>query len=217
MEADSEQTQGGPPDRRWIILAVFALIAVIVVGAVLIGQNGGDEDDGNGGGKNGPEQVLEEGQPATAVVKTNKGTFEIALDTARAPETTNSFASLAEEGFYDGLTFHRIVPGFVIQGGDPKGDGTGGPGYKVVEAPPSDLEYTKGVVAMAKSGTEAAGTSGSQFFVVTGDDAGLPPEYALVGEVSEGLDVVEAIGKLGGADEKPTEEVVIESVEIKTE
>jgi cyclophilin family peptidyl-prolyl cis-trans isomerase len=217
MEAHSEQNQGGQPDRRWIVLAVFALIAVVVVGAVLIGQSGGDDDGGNGGGKDEPEQVLEAGQPATAVVKTDKGTFEIALDTARAPETANSFAYLAEEGFYDGLTFHRIVPGFVIQGGDPKGDGTGGPGYKVVEAPPSDLEYTKGVVAMAKSGTEAAGTSGSQFFVVTGADAGLPPEYALVGEVSEGLDVVEAIGELGGADEKPTEEVVIESVEIKTE
>ncbi|MEZ5078354.1 MAG: peptidylprolyl isomerase [Solirubrobacterales bacterium] len=214
MEAQQEQQQGGGTDRRWIILAGFALVAAIVVGAVLIGRSGGD-DGGSGG--DGPEQVLEAGEKATAVVKTNKGSFEIALDTERAPETTNSFAYLAEDGFYDGLDFHRIVPGFVIQGGDPKGDGTGGPGYKVVEAPPDDLEYTKGVVAMAKSGTEAAGTSGSQFFVVTGADAGLPPEYALLGEVSSGLDVVEAIGELGGSDEKPTEEVVIESVEIKTE
>jgi len=214
MEAEQEHSQGaGGPDRRWIILAGFALAAVVVVGAVLIGQSG---DGGDGGGEGeAPKQVLEEGERATAVVKTNKGTFEIALDTERAPETANSFAYLAEQGFYDGLTFHRIVPGFVIQGGDPKGDGTGGPGYKVVEAPPSDLEYTKGVVAMAKSGNEAAGTSGSQFFVVTGEDAGLPPEYALVGKVSGGLDVVEAIGRLGGPDEKPTEEVVIESVEIE--
>src|SRR5439155_1334669 len=84
--------------------------------------------------------------------------------------------------------FHRIVPGFVIQGGDPKGDGTGGPGYKVVEAPPKTLQYTKGVVAMAKTQLEAAGTSGSQFFVVTGEDAQLPADYALLGKVTGGLE-----------------------------
>lgn len=219
MEAQREQG-GGEPDRRWIVLAVFAAIAAIVIAAVLIGQSGGG--DGGGGGSAGasgsePERVLEAGERATAVVKTNRGTFEIALDTARAPETANSFAYLAESGFYDGLDFHRIVPGFVIQGGDPEGNGSGGPGYKVVERPPADLEYTKGVVAMAKAGNEAPGTSGSQFFVVTGADAGLPPEYALVGEVSSGLDVVEAIGRLGGADERPTEEILIESVTIETE
>jgi cyclophilin family peptidyl-prolyl cis-trans isomerase len=212
---EAEQTpQRDQPDRRWIVLAVFALIAAGVVAAVLI-DNG--SDDGDGGGSGEPEQVLEEGRPATAVVETSEGSFEIALDTERAPQTANSFAYLAESGFYDGLSFHRIVPGFVIQGGDPNGDGTGGPGYKVVEKPPAGLEYTKGVVAMAKSGSEAAGTSGSQFFVVTGAGAGsLPPEYALVGKVGEGLDVVEAIGKLGGADQKPTEEVTIESVRIET-
>ena len=136
------------------------------------------------------------------MVQTSCGTFEIALDTERAPKTANSFAYLAEEGFYDDLTFHRIVPGFVIQGGDPLGTGTGGPGYKVVEKPPANLAYTKGTVAMAKSSAEPPGTSGSQFYVVTGADAGLPPEYALVGKVSEGLDVVERIGKLGTADRK---------------
>ena len=86
------------------------------------------------------------------------------------------------------------MPGFVIQGGDPAGDGTGGPGYSVVEAPPADLAYTKGVVAMAKTAVEDPGTSGSQFFVVTGEDAQLPPEYALLGKVTEGQDVVDLIG-----------------------
>jgi cyclophilin family peptidyl-prolyl cis-trans isomerase len=148
-------------------------------------------------------------------VQTSCGTFEIALDTERAPKTANSFAYLSEEGFYDGLGFHRIVPGFVIQGGDPVGDGTGGPGYSVDEKPPANLAYTKGTVAMAKSSAEPPGRSASQFYIVTGADAGLPPEYALVGKVSEGLDVVERIGKLGTPTEKPKQPVLIETVTIE--
>ena len=117
--------------------------------------------------------------------------------------------------FYDGLSFHRIVAGFVIQGGDPKGDGSGGPGYSVTEAPPSDLTYSKGVVAMAKTATEAAGTSGSQFFVVTGEDAGLPPEYALLGKVTKGQEVVDKIGVVAvGPDEAADDPVVIRSIRI---
>ena len=100
-----------------------------------------------------------------------------------SPKTTASFASLVRKGFFDGLTFHRVVPGFVIQGGDPKGDGTGGPGYTTVDTP-RDAAYTSGVVAMAKTGAEPAGTSGSQFFVVTGDNASLPPDYAVLGKVT---------------------------------
>ena len=115
---------------------------------------------------------MKKGEKLTAVVETSCGTFDIALDTKRAPKTANSFAFLAEEGFYDDLTFHRIVPGFVIQGGDPLGTGTGGPGYSVDEKPPANLAYTKGIVAMAKSSAEPPGSSGSQFYVVTGADAG---------------------------------------------
>jgi peptidyl-prolyl cis-trans isomerase B (cyclophilin B) len=108
------------------------------------------------------------------------------------------------------------VAGFVIQGGDPKGDGTGGPGYSVVEAPPRDLAYTKGVVAMAKTGTEAGGTSGSQFFVVTAEDAQLPPQYALLGKVTSGQDVVDKIGvvETDPATDAPVEPIVISSVEV---
>ena len=118
--------------------------------------------------------------------------------------------------FFDGTRFHRIFPGFVIQGGDPTGTGTGGPGYTVVDRPPAGARYTRGLVAMAKTGAEPAGTSGSQFFVVTARDAGLPPDYALLGKVTRGLDVVERIGRLGNANEQPTRRVVIESMSLST-
>jgi peptidyl-prolyl cis-trans isomerase B (cyclophilin B) len=220
-------------DQRWIILAVFGVVAVGIVAAVLISRGGSSSDSTTSAktGANGckqveapepkeitlpkPKQTVRAGEELTAVVQTSCGSFEIELDTKQAPITTNSFAYLAEEGFYDDLTFHRIVPEFVIQGGDPLGTGTGGPGYKVVEKPPANLAYTKGVVAMAKSSAEPPGTSGSQFYVVTGADAGLPPEYALVGRVSEGLDVVERIGRLGTPEEKPKQTVLIEKITIE--
>ncbi|MGB2712439.1 MAG: peptidylprolyl isomerase [Conexibacter sp.] len=169
-----------------------------------------------------PTQQLDPAKTWTATVTTNCGSFTITLDVARAPKTAASFASLARKGFYDDLTFHRIAPGFVIQGGDPLGNGTGGPGYTVVEAPPKNLQYLHGVVAMAKAGDEPDGASGSQFFIVTGQDAGLPPQYALVGEVSDGLDVVDTIGalELQNADPQgspPLDPVVIESVEINSQ
>ena len=163
-----------------------------------------------------PTGQLDPAKTYVATVSTNCGDFEITLDPQRAPKTGGSFKSLADKGFYDGTTFHRIVPGFVIQGGDPKGDGTGGPGYSVAEPPPKDLMYGKGVVAMAKTGAEPAGTSGSQFFVVTAEDAGLPPDYALLGKVSAGQDVVDKIGvaEIDPATEQPAEPVVIRSVKV---
>ena len=148
-------------------------------------------------------------------VQTSLGTFAFTLDVKDSPCTTSSFAHLARQHFFDGLIFHRIVPGFVIQGGDPNGNGTGGPGYTVVDTPPTDAKYVRGVVAMAKTGTEPAGTSGSQFFVVTGADAGLPPDYALLGKVTRGLDVVERIGRLGNPqNEQPTRRVVMRHVTV---
>lgn len=227
---DSNQKKGGL-DPRLIILGVFALIAAGVVAAILIGRSGGGGDSGSATSSNGckeveapepksvslaaPKQTVKKGEKLTAVVQTSCGTFDIELATDKAPKTANSFAYLAEEGFYDGLTFHRVVPEFVIQGGDPEGTGSGGPGYSVVEKPPANLAYTKGVVAMAKSPAEPPGTSGSQFFVVTGADAGLPPEYAFVGKVDKGMDVVERIGKLGTPARKPKQTVVMEKVTIE--
>ena len=162
-----------------------------------------------------PTLELKTGKTYVARVLTNCGEFEITLDPKRAPKTGGSFASLVGKRFYDGLSFHRIVAGFVIQGGDPKGDGTGGPGYSVTETPPKDLVYTKGIVAMAKTQTEAAGTSGSQFFVVTGEELDLPPEYALLGKITKGQEVVDKIGVLAvGPDEAPTEPVVIRQIRI---
>lgn len=153
--------------------------------------------------------------PATAAVQTSCGSFRIALDTARAPRTTSSFAYLARQGVYDDTTFHRIVPGFVIQGGDPTGTGTGGPGYFVDEPPPQDLSYTQGIVAMAKTSAEPPGRSGSQFFVVTAADAGLTPDYALVGRVASGMDVVQRIEQLGTASGAPQSPVVIRRITIE--
>ena len=163
-----------------------------------------------------PKARLDRSKTYVATVSTNCGDFEITLDARQAPRTGGSFKSLADNGFYDGTTFHRIVAGFVVQGGDPRGDGTGGPGYSVVEAPPPDLSYSKGVVAMAKTGTEADGTSGSQFFVVTAEDAQLPPQYALLGEITSGQEVVDKIGvvETDPATEAPIEPVVISSVNV---
>jgi peptidyl-prolyl cis-trans isomerase B (cyclophilin B) len=160
-----------------------------------------------------PQEML--GGPATATVETSCGSFEIALDSARAPKTTSSFAYLARHGVYDDTAFHRIVPGFVIQGGDPTGSGSGGPGYFVDEAPPQDLSYTRGIVAMAKTSAEPPGRSGSQFFVVTEADAGLVPDYALLGRVTRGFNVVLRIEQLGTPTGKPKAPVVIKRITIE--
>jgi len=155
--------------------------------------------------------LLDGSKTTTVGVLTNFGRFDIRLDVKDSPCTTSSFAALVRKGFFDGTHFHRIVPGFVIQGGDPTGTGKGGPGYTVRDVPPADATYTKGVVAMAKTGAEPSGTSGSQFFVVTAADAGLPPQYAILGTVTKGLRVVDRIGKLGNpATERPTRKVVIQ-------
>ncbi|MDQ6915228.1 MAG: peptidylprolyl isomerase [Actinomycetota bacterium] len=169
-----------------------------------------------------PTLTLSPSHAWTAVLETSCGNIAIALDVKQAPRTAASFAYLARRGFYDGLTFHRIVPGFVVQGGDPQGTGQGGPGYSVVEAPPRSTRYTRGVVAMAKTEIEDPGTSGSQFFIVTGPDAQLPPDYAVVGKVSSGLDAVDRIATeptdQGNPDparrEQPASPVVIRRVTI---
>jgi peptidyl-prolyl cis-trans isomerase B (cyclophilin B) len=143
-----------------------------------------------------PTLALDPAKRYIVSLATNCGTIEIQLNVREAPRTTASFAYLVKRGFYDDLTFHRVAADFVIQGGDPNGDGSGGPGYTIVEPPPSDTRYTLGTVAMAKTGTDPAGASGSQFFIVTTRDAALPPQYALVGNVVGNLSSVQAISKL---------------------
>ncbi len=152
----------------------------------------------------------------TAEIQTTKGLMIVALDVKGAPKTVNNFVVLARYKYFDGIAFHRIVPGFVIQGGDPQQSGLGGPGYKFEDELPKAGQYKVGSLAMANSG---ANTNGSQFFVVTGDaGASLPPSYSLFGQVTQGLEVVKAIDEVGIAgtqDGKPSEVVKINSITIK--
>ena len=171
------------------------------------------------GGATKPKERLDPEVTYKLVFKTNCGSFTVTLDQAKAPATTASLVSLAKQGFYDDTIFHRIVPGFVIQAGDPTQSGSGGPGYETVDKPPADTTYDKGVVAMAKTGAEAPGTAGSQFFVVSGPSAGtLPADYAVVGNVTSGMDTVDRINGFGDVSDPsgtPTRSVVIESVTVE--
>ena len=145
-----------------------------------------------------PTKPLDASKTYDVTLETNCGSITIRLDVKDSPHTTASFVSLVRRGYFLQTIFHRIVPGFVIQGGDPTGTGASGPGYTTVDRPPKNTKYEEGVVAMAKTQTEPAGTGGSQFFVVTGPDAAtLPPDYALLGKVTEGLDVAKRIGNFG--------------------
>lgn len=164
-----------------------------------------------------PEMTIDGSKKYSALVETNKGDFTIELLPGEAPLAVNNFVCLARAGFYDNTPIHRIVAGFVIQGGDPTGTGRGGPGYKFNDEPIS-LDYEKGTVAMANAGPN---TNGSQFFVVLDDLRGkLGKNYTIFGKVSDGLDVVDILGKVqtkaGGSGEKstPMEPVTIEKVTI---
>jgi peptidyl-prolyl cis-trans isomerase B (cyclophilin B) len=169
-----------------------------------------------------PTLRLDPARTYTAKLQTNCGELDLRLDVRRAPKTTASFVYLARRRFFDGLTFHRVARApdgtpFVIQGGDPLGNGQGGPGYQIVEPPPTGLRYGHGVVAMAKTQADPRGASGSQFFIVTGNDAQLPPDYALVGSVSSGDAVAARIGAAQtDANERPLAPIVIERVTIAT-
>jgi peptidyl-prolyl cis-trans isomerase B (cyclophilin B) len=165
-----------------------------------------------------PTKRLDPAKTYDVAITTNCGSFTIRLAVKTSPATTASFASLVQKSFFNGTVFHRIVPGFVIQGGDPTGSGSGGPGYTTVDIPPASTRYTLGVVAMAKTGAEPPGTSGSQFFVVTAQDAQLPPDYAVLGTVVKGQATVDKLGQLGdpssGGQGTPTETVEIEKATL---
>jgi peptidyl-prolyl cis-trans isomerase B (cyclophilin B) len=166
-----------------------------------------------------PKTRLDPRKTWKATVRTSCGSFTILLSVKVSPKTTASFVSLARSRFFDNTIFHRVVPGFVIQGGDPTATGSGGPGYSVVDTPPRTTKYRLGSVAMAKTQTEAPGTSGSQFFVVTGDASFLTPDYAVLGRVVSGLPVALKIGKYGDVNDpagKPTRLVVVEHIAISS-
>ncbi|MBQ90437.1 MAG: peptidylprolyl isomerase [Acidimicrobiaceae bacterium] len=148
-----------------------------------------------------------------AEMVTSMGSMTIHLDPARAPKTVNNFVFLARQGYYDGVIFHRVINGFVAQGGDPTGTGRGGPGYQFEDELPAPGRYELGSLAMANAGPN---TNGSQFFIITGPSGvGLPPQYSLFGQVVKGLDVADAMQQVAtGPGDRPLEDIVIESVTI---
>jgi cyclophilin family peptidyl-prolyl cis-trans isomerase len=158
-----------------------------------------------------PELTVDLATSYTATVKTNHGDITIELLPERSPQTVNNFVFLARDGFYDGVIFHRVIKGFMIQGGDPTGTGMGGPGYKFRDELEGDGAYTRGTVAMANSGPN---TNGSQFFIMH-KDVGLPHSYTIFGKVTDGIDVVDAIAdsKTDRSD-RPESEVRISAVEV---
>jgi cyclophilin family peptidyl-prolyl cis-trans isomerase len=165
---------------------------------------------------NAPPNCIDAAKTYTATMRTSQGDMTITLDPKQAPKTVNNFVVLSRYHFYDGVSCHRIVPGFVIQCGDPQGTGQGGPGYKFPDELPKAGQYKIGSLAMANSGPN---TNGSQFFVITGPEGvQLPPQYSLFGQVTAGMDIaqkIDALGVAGAPNGTPKEKVTIVSVTIK--
>jgi cyclophilin family peptidyl-prolyl cis-trans isomerase len=159
-----------------------------------------------------PPTVIDPAKRYTAEMVTSKGTMTIALDPVAAPKTVNNFVFLARYHYFEGIKFHRVIPGFVLQGGDPEGTGRGGPGYRFEDELPKPGRYEIGSLAMANAGPD---TNGSQFFIISGPDgAALPPSYSLFGKVIKGLEVIPEIEAIGSRSGTPSETVTIDSVTI---
>ena len=160
-----------------------------------------------------PSGNLDTSKSYRARFKTERGEFVAELYASQAPMTVENFVNLARSGFYDGTTFHRVIPGFMAQGGDPTGTGTGGPGYRFADELPAPGRYEVGSLAMANSGPD---TNGSQFFIVTAQEAPwLDGKHTVFGRVTEGMEVVDRISELPrDARDKPTEPATIERVEV---
>ncbi|MGB7860297.1 MAG: peptidylprolyl isomerase [Acidimicrobiia bacterium] len=158
-----------------------------------------------------PEFTIDLSKVYTATLTTNHGDIEIALDAERSPQTVNNFVHLARDAYYDGCIFHRVISGFMVQGGDPTGTGRGGPGYKFRDEIEGEGNYTRGTVAMANAGPN---TNGSQFFICHAD-TGLPHSYTIFGTVTTGMEAVDSIaGSSTDHSDRPHDEVVIEKVVI---
>jgi cyclophilin family peptidyl-prolyl cis-trans isomerase len=163
-----------------------------------------------------PEMVIDATKTYSSVIHTNHGSMTLELFATEAPLTVNNFVFLAREGFYDGLVFHRVIKEFMVQGGCPRGDGTGGPGYRFPDEAVT-RPYIKGTLAMANAGPN---TNGSQFFIVHGARVGLPPNYTIFGVLSDGLEVLDALANApvsasrGGEQSRPAGRLEIRTVEI---
>ena len=187
-----------------MIVAALALLLVFTSGCLAAGETG----SANRGGGNKMANRM-------AVFKTNQGTFEIELFEDKAPITTKNFIDLSEKGFYDGVIFHRVIDGFMIQGGDPTGTGMGGPGYTIEDEFREDLTFAgEGILAMANTGMPHTG--GSQFFITLDKTPWLNGKHTIFGKVTKGMDVVRKIGHVKtDFQDRPLEKVVIEKIEIR--
>ena len=157
-----------------------------------------------------PEFSIDLAKSHSAVLHTNHGDITVKFDAEGSPQAVNNWIFLARDGFYDGVIFHRVVPGFVVQGGDPTGTGRGGPGYQFRDELEGSGNYSRGILAMANSGPN---TNGSQFFICL-DDVGLPHAYTIFGSVTDGMDAVDAIAAAPRSGEKPVDDCIIESVDV---
>jgi peptidyl-prolyl cis-trans isomerase B (cyclophilin B) len=196
------------------------LIGAIVLSMALAGCAPSNKESANGPGApqdSGAAAAASSKPVATVTMKSGK-TMEIELYPDKARNTVNNFIELSQKGFYDGLTFHRVISGFMIQGGDPKGDGSGGPGYSIKgefaeNKFPNDLKHVRGVISMAR--TMEPDTAGSQFFIMHQDAPSLDGKYAAFGKVIKGIEVVDEIASVKtGANDKPEKDVVIKSIKI---
>ena len=182
-----------------ILKKILALLSIVIF-ALLVSACGG-------------EKKVEKPKPATAVFETNMGSFEVALATEDAPDTSSNFIKLARAGFYNGLVFHRVIDGFMIQGGDPMGNGRGGPGYQIKDEFSPKLKHDgEGVLSMANSGPN---TGGSQFFITLKATPWLDGKHAVFGKVTKGMEVVRKIGKVKtDGNDKPVQDVIIKTISI---
>jgi len=205
--------------KRDVILPLLGATALTTLATHIFGSSRGSSGGGQGQQwSSPPAMTIDPAKHYTATMHTSEGDITIELLPDHAPATVNNFVFLAREGFYAGVPFHRIMKGFMVQTGDPTGTGGGGPGYKFKDEPVS-LPYTKGIVAMANAGPN---TNGSQFFIVHGEQAPLPPSYTVFGRVTAGLDALDKIANTPvalarGERSKPTREVRIDSVDVSEE
>jgi cyclophilin family peptidyl-prolyl cis-trans isomerase len=215
--------------RRRVVLSVALLVAALTVALVAAGGASGgspevasvsrckeaDQPLAHPKRHTRPPQTVAPTDRLVAYIETNCGQFQIKLDAKRAPTIVNSFVYLARAGYYNGLRFDRVIPNFVVEGGDPTAKGLGGPGYSVTEPPPAGYKYHVGSVLMARTLREPAGRAGSDFFVVVGRARYIEHEYALLGEVKAGMNTVERIAALGQKDETPSQVIRIDRIRIK--
>lgn len=193
-----------------------ALIAMVTLLVLMTAGCAGSNAASPNKAETTPKQTQAEGtnkKNSVALFETSKGNFRIELFEDKVPLTTKNFITLADKGFYNGLIFHRVIENFMIQGGDPKGNGTGGPGYTIPDEFHRDLKHNEGVISMANAGPN---TGGSQFFITLKATPWLDNKHAVFGKVIEGMEVVHAIGKVKtGAQDKPVEDVVIKKITIE--